>query len=67
MQTTLANVTETTTGELVSTTDLKKARFLGRRLSVRALIRGRVAHYELVDGQTVLIYAASELYELKLA
>lgn len=67
MKTTLTNITEATKGKLVSTTDMKRARSLNKRVSVRQIVAGRMAHFELVDGGTLLLYVRRELYELKLA
>ena len=68
MQTATKTVTETTTGELISTTDIDRAKYLGKRLSLRELLgRRRVVHYRETEEGTLLIFAARELYELKLA
>lgn len=61
----IQNVTLNFSGVLVSTTDIKRARRLGRKCSIKALIHGARAHYEITNDGTVLIYAGRELYELK--
>jgi hypothetical protein len=64
MQVTQNKISKETRGELVSTTDTKRARLLGRRVSIKQILAGRLAHFEVIDTG-VLLYAGRELYELK--
>lgn len=62
MQTT--DIEFSTTGKLVSTTDVNRARFLKKTVSIKALVGNVPAHYEL-NGNTVSIYTRSEMYEIE--
>lgn len=62
---TLATVTEDTSGLLIGTTDLKLARFIGRRVTVRDIIRDRIGHY-MIEDDHIVVTVARELYELAL-
>lgn len=63
MDATIVNVTNEYAGQLVSTTDIKAARLLGRRLTIGQILSGRPGHYEQ-DGSSLVIIAGNELYEL---
>ena len=64
MQTTEA-ITLDFRGTLIGTTDLQRAKNIGRVVGLRGLLHGSPAHYETTPDGTILIYAGAEFYELK--
>ena len=58
-------VTFSTRGILVSTTDTRLANKLNQKVTVRSLCNGLPAHYETTDDNTILIFVGRELYELE--
>lgn len=59
-------ITPTTTGNLVSTTDVKLARLLKTRVTVAQLVGKSKAHIKKINKNTILIIT-NEVYEIKLA
>lgn len=55
-----------TSGTLISTTDLQKAKRLGKRISLKSLISIKPIHYRKTEEGTFLIDTGGELYELNI-
>lgn len=60
------NINLKTVGLLVSTTDMRTAKRLRRRVSISSLLNGECGHYR-VCGRSVFIYAFGEMHELELS
>lgn len=50
-------------GVLIGTTDLNG--IIGRRYSLRDLIRGKQARYSKTNDGTIVVYAGNEMYEIE--
>lgn len=61
----LLKVDNNTTGKLVSTTDVKRAGWLEKNISIARLIGNKPGHYEQIDNNHLLIVAGHEIYELQ--
>lgn len=62
---TVQNINLTTKGELVSTTDMKLARLLSKKVTIGNLTGNAPAHFSVVEHNHVIVQTPSELYELE--
>lgn len=60
-------VTEVTTGKLTSTTDMKLAKLLNTKVSIKKVVGKNIQQIKRIDRQTVEVVAKNELYYFSIA
>lgn len=53
------------TGELVSTTDMKLAKQLGKIVNLEEITQGKKINYNVTESKTICFMLDGELYEVK--